>query len=297
MMIEAGWERALDRATRSRLTLLVGGVDTGKTSLTTFLANGLLARGFRLGVVDADLGQSEIGPPTTVGLGRVTRVLGRLGDADVVGLAFVGSTSPQGHVRATLTATRQMVDRAFAQGLDRVIVDTDGLIDGPLGRILKHGQIDGLNPDLVIVLQQRGECEPILRSYDERGRPEILCLAAGPHVRRRTPTERRRHRSDALNRYFQDARPLRLLLPRLRLSVTTDRSCPAAVDARDDLESRLVGLDDAEGATLGLGAIREVDVIDRAVVVDTPVRDDGRVVGLRVGQQALRSLEPCEVIR
>ena len=62
------------------------------------------------------------------------------------GLSFVGSTSPQGHVRATLTATRQMVDRAFAQGLDRVVVDTCGLIDGPLGRILKQGQIDGLTP-------------------------------------------------------------------------------------------------------------------------------------------------------
>jgi polynucleotide 5'-hydroxyl-kinase GRC3/NOL9 len=291
MMTEPGWERVLDRATRSRLTLLVGGVDTGKTSLATFLANGLLAHGFQVGVVDADLGQSEIGPPTTIGLGRVTRTLERLGDADLAGFSFVGSTSPQGHVRSTLAATRHMVDRAFAEGLDRVVVDTCGLIDGPLGRIYKQGQIDRLDPDLVVVVQRREECEPIVRPYDEHERPEIVRVPAGEHVRRRTPVERRRHRTAALDRYFQGAGPQRLALPRLRLRIMTDQSCPVPLDARDDLESRLVGLDDAEGVTLGLGAIRGIDVVDRAVLVDTPVAD-ARVAGLRVGRDALRSLEP-----
>ena len=291
MMTEAGWERVLDRATRSRLTLIVGGVDTGKTSLATFLANGLLARGFQVGVVDADLGQSEIGPPTTIGLGRVTRMLGRLGDADVAGFSFVGSTSPQGHVRSTLTATRQMVDRAFAQGLDRVVVDTCGLIDGSLGRILKQGQIDRLDPDLVVAVQRQEECEPVVRSYDERGRPDVVRVPVGEHARRRSPSERRRHRAAALDRYFQGAGPQRFALPHLRLLIMTDRSCPTSLDARDDLESMLVGLDDAEGATLGLGAIRGVDIVDRVVLVDTPV-PDGCVAGLRAGRHALRSLEP-----
>jgi len=290
MMTGPGWERVLDRATRSRLTLLVGGVDTGKTSLATFLANGLFARGFQVGVVDADLGQSEIGPPTTIGLGRVTRMLDRLGDADLTGFSFVGSTSPQGHVRSTLAATRHMADRAFAGGLDRVVVDTCGLIDGPLGRIYKQGQIDRLDPDLVVVLQRRQECEPIVGRYDERERPEIARIPAGEHVRRRTPVERRRHRTAALARYFDGAAPQRLALPRLRLRIMTDQSCPVPLDARDDLESRLVGLDDAEGATLGLGAIRGVDVTERVVLVDTPVADE-RVAGLRVGRDALRSLE------
>jgi polynucleotide 5'-hydroxyl-kinase GRC3/NOL9 len=269
----------------------VGGVDTGKTSLTTFLANGLFARGFQVGVVDADLGQSEIGPPAAIGLGRVTRMLGRLGDADVAGLAFVGSTSPHGHVRSTLTATRQMVDRAFAQGFDRVVVDTCGLIDGPLGRILKQGQIDRLDPDLVVVVQRRDECEAVVRRYEDRERPDIERVPVGEHARRRSPAERRRPRTAALARYFQGAGLLRFALPSLRLLIMTDHSCPTALDARDDIESRLVGLDDAEGATLGLGAIRGVDVIDRVVLVDTPVHD-GCVAGLRVGRYALRSLEP-----
>src|SRR5262249_12002717 len=155
---EPGWAHALDRAARSRLALLLGAVDTGKTSLATFLANGLLSLGFRVGVVDADLGQSEIGPPTTIRLGRGTRTLTRLGDAEVVAFSFVGSTSPQGHVMATVAATQEMAHRGFALGFDRVVVDTCGLVDCPLGLVLKQRKVEGVDPDLLIALQREREC-------------------------------------------------------------------------------------------------------------------------------------------
>src|SRR3989442_7161458 len=64
-------DRALEAAARARVTLILGTSDTGKTSLTARLAGALAARGERVAVVDADVGQSEIGPPTTVGLGHV----------------------------------------------------------------------------------------------------------------------------------------------------------------------------------------------------------------------------------
>ena len=83
---------ALDAAENARVMLILGTSDTGKTSLTAQLAGALAARGERVAVVDADVGQSEIGPPTTVGLGRVTGPLGRLADAEVLALEFVGDT-------------------------------------------------------------------------------------------------------------------------------------------------------------------------------------------------------------
>lgn len=290
MTAERGWDGALDRAARSRLTLVVGGVDTGKTSLVTFLANGLLARGFRIGVVDADLGQSEIGPPTTVGLGRVTRALTRLGDADVAGLSFVGSTSPQGHVRSTVTATQRMAERAFRLGLERVVVDTCGLIEGPLGEILKRQKIERLDPDLVICLERQEECEPILAMCGGKRRPEILRLSVGERARRRSPLERRRYRQAAVDRYFHGATPRHLAVSELRFRLVSDRADPASLDDPDRLDRALVGLDDAGGDTLGLGAFRAVNVLDRTVLVDTPVRD-GHVAGLRVGSRILHAIE------
>jgi polynucleotide 5'-hydroxyl-kinase GRC3/NOL9 len=289
MRAEAGWGSALDRVAGSRLTLLVGDIDTGKTSLATFLANGLLARGYRVGVVDADLGQSEIGPPTVIGLGRVMRPLGRLGDARVVGQSFVGSTSPSGHVEATIEGTGRMAERAFDMGFQRVLVDTCGLVAGPLGQTLKRGKIDRLCPDLVICLERQEECGEILDRYAASGRPAILRLPVGVHARRRSAVERRQHRQIALGAYFERATARRLLVSALTFHVTGDGE-PEAFDGPDGQARALVGLDGARGDTLGLGAFRAVDLMGRTIVLDTPV-PAGQVVGLRVGRHVMHSIE------
>ena len=293
MMAGPGWEHALERAAQSRCTLLLGDVDTGKTSLATFLANGLYRTGFRVGVVDADLGQSEIGPPTTIGLGRVLWFLDRLGDAEVAGLFFVGSTSPAGHVEATVAGTRRMAERGEALGCERLIVDTSGLVAGDLGRSLKQRKIERLDPDLVICLERARECEPILRGFSGRARPEILRLPVGERGRRRSAEERRRHRARALDHYFESAVTRRVPLAGLVWPRTSDgrHDARAPFPGLDGLEGALVGLVEAGGDTLGLGTIRAVDPIERALVVDTPVRDLN-VAGVRRGRDVLLSVQP-----
>src|SRR5438477_8530412 len=126
------WRAVLDEVGDARVTVIVGASDAGKTTLVAQLAGELAARGGPVAIVDADIGQSEIGPPTTVGLGRVTRQLGRPADAEVVALRFVGATSAARDLRATVQATGQLVDRARALGFERVIVDTSGLVRGDL---------------------------------------------------------------------------------------------------------------------------------------------------------------------
>jgi polynucleotide 5'-hydroxyl-kinase GRC3/NOL9 len=211
------WEAALRRAAEVRVTLIVGETDTGKTSFTTYLANSLLGHGLRVGVVDADLGQSDIGPPTTIGLGLIRQPVERLGEAEVVGLYFVGSTSPQGHLLSTVIGTKQMVEKALALGFDRVLVDTSGLVQGELGRTLKQHKIDLIAPELLCCLQRTDECEPILKPYALGSRPEILRLAPGPAGRKRSQEERRQHRERTLQAYFHDARTLPLDLTRVVL--------------------------------------------------------------------------------
>src|SRR5437870_7527267 len=126
-------DAALEAAARARVTLILGTSDTGKTSLTARLAGALAARGQRVAVVDADVGQSEIGPPTTVGLGRVTGELARLADAEVLALEFVGDTSPVRYIRETAAATGRLVRRALSDRLERGLVASRGLVEGPLG--------------------------------------------------------------------------------------------------------------------------------------------------------------------
>jgi polynucleotide 5'-hydroxyl-kinase GRC3/NOL9 len=217
MTPDASWLAAVDRAAAARVVLVIGEADTGKTSFTSFLADSLLTRGLSVGVVDADLGQSDIGPPTTVGLGRVRRPVERLADAEVVGLYFVGSTSPQGHLLPTVLGTRLMVQKALRLGFDRVIVDTSGLIQGEMGRLLKQHKIDLVEPDLVLCLQRNGECEHILRPCEAGTRPAILRLASSGATRRRSQEERRQHRERSLQAHLAGARSVALDLSRIVL--------------------------------------------------------------------------------
>src|SRR5919204_1805646 len=187
-------DAALEAAARARVTLILGTSDTGKTSLAAQLAAALAARGERVAVVDADVGQSEIGPPTTIGLGRVTGALARLADADVLALEFVGDTSPVRYIRETADATGRLVRRALAAGFERVLVDTGGLVEGPLGLALKRAKIRAVDPDLVLVLQRRDESEPIARALESgEERPRVVRLAPSPALLRRTATRRREH--------------------------------------------------------------------------------------------------------
>lgn len=215
--LPAGWGPALEPAARTPLTLVIGPPEAGKTTFVAALASALAGRGLRVGVVDADLGQSEIGPPTTVGLGRVAGPLGRLGDAAPVALHFVGVTSPAANLPGALVAVHRMVARAAVEGFERVVVDTSGLVGGELGRTLKQAKIDLLRPGLVVSLARERECDAILAPYLRAGSPAVVALPALAAPRRRSAEDRRRFRERALAAYLAGARPLRIDLRRAAL--------------------------------------------------------------------------------
>jgi len=315
-----GWPEAFQHAARSRVTLLLGDTDTGKTSLATYLANALLERGFRTGVVDADLGQSEIGPPTTVGLGCLRHQIERLRDLEVAGLYFVGSTSPPGDLLPTVVGTRKLVDRALALGCERVLVDTSGLVRGALGRTLKESKIDLVEPDLVICLQRQAECEHILRGYGRGAPPAVLRLAAVHARPARSQQDRRRHRRAMLDAHFREARRVRLELsttvligPEAGRSVTAATlepvgavaapagasrspdafriapagSAAACLDPEDALRDALAGVEDERRETLGLARVVSCSAAVDEIVLDTPV-PPARIARVRIGRERYR---------
>jgi polynucleotide 5'-hydroxyl-kinase GRC3/NOL9 len=108
---EQAYERAL---ANPGVVLLLGGIDTGKTTFGIELLRRATGAGIPAGIVDADIGQSTVGPPTTVGLKlgagmeQVTRETVRAAD----GLGFVGSITPRGHLLGLVTATAKLTSRA-----------------------------------------------------------------------------------------------------------------------------------------------------------------------------------------
>ena len=273
------WAAALDAAAAARVALVLGATDTGKSTLVTRLAGALAEAGHAVGVVDADLGQSDVGPPTTVGLGRVHGPIERLAQAELVALEFLGVTSPARCMRETAESTARLVRHAQAIGCTRVLVDTSGLVGGGFGHALKRRKIDAVRPDVLIALQRADECEPILRTDAGARGPAIVRLPA-PVTTRRSPAVRGQARRRALEAHLAGAVAVTLDLTRVAA-----RPAPAARGlALADAEGVLVGLDGRDEGTLGLGWVRAVDAPRARLTVETAVAE-ARIAAVVIGRE------------
>ena len=258
----------------AHVTLVVGASDAGKTTLVAALASDLAARGLNVGVVDGDVGQSEIGPPTTVGLGRVRGRIARLSDAELIAFQFVGVTSPARDIRGVVDATARMVRRAHAERLERVFVDTSGLVLGWPGHQLKERKIEAVDPDLVLFLERGDECAPIVGRFTDRSRPNVVRLAARGRQGSRSQITRREHRVQAFDAYLRNARSAEFARSLLEL--------PSGLNEAD-VVGGVCGLDDADGNTIALGLIEELS--RDTVRVRTPLPRSTRVARIRVGRE------------
>ena len=270
---------ALAAVAAARVTMVIGGNDTGKTTLVTQLASELARRGHTIGVIDADLGQSDVGPPTTVGLGRVRAPIERLAQAEIVALEFLGVTSPARCMHQAADVIARLSLHALRTGCDRLLVDTCGLVDGDLGRALKRIKIERVAPDLVVALQRADECEAILGAYAGAGRPAIVRLPAAATTPR-SAAARRRQRERLLAEHLTGAVPAVFDLTQFEVrSVPWGRGLAVV-----DLVGMLVGLDGRAGWTLGLGCVSAVDIAKARLIIDTAL-DPTRVSALAIGRE------------
>lgn len=243
-------EALVDQAVRTKRTvLLVGGLDTGKSTLARALLAAALEAGRPSALLDADVGQKSVGPPATISL-KVFRAPGDLdaaaaGDADA--LSFVGSTSPEGHLLPVVTGVATLYRRAEEAGADFVVVDTSGLVSGIYGQILKYHKVEMLRPDLVVGLQRGEELLPLLGVIQRFFATEVVPLGVHPDVVPTTVDQRAENRERAMARYFGGE------LHRFRVKPTVFMPALPPLFDLTSLHRLLVGLSDGAGATTGLG--------------------------------------------
>lgn len=205
-MIPDEWSPYLDEILKNgKIIIVIGASDTGKTTFVHLLANLGARQGMRVGVVDADIGQSDIGPPTSIGLGIIDHPVDGLNEIPPSSLYFVGSTSPAGYLLPMVVGTKRMVDRAIRSGAERVIIDTTGLVHGEIGHVLKHYMIQNTSSDLVVALERGDELEHIIRPLEWMESIEIFRLRVPSVVKRRDPDLRRENRKASFRRYLEGA--------------------------------------------------------------------------------------------
>ncbi|MDQ3986999.1 MAG: hypothetical protein M3280_10965, partial [Actinomycetota bacterium] len=186
------------------VVMLLGDIDTGKTSFGVELLRRAKEAGIRAALVDSDIQNSTVGPPTTVGL-RYTESLAGFGREELRaadGLYFVGSITPKAHLLPLVVGSARLAARAAAEGCDLVVVDTTALVSGIYGQTLKYFKLDLVRPRYVVAFERGGELEPLIGIANRFTSAEVIELEVDPGVLPRSVDERTTFREEQFAAYF-----------------------------------------------------------------------------------------------
>ncbi len=139
------------------VVLVLGAVDSGKTSLCTYLTNRALTKKWKVAVLDGDLGQADIGPPSTIAYAFVTKSVTDLFSLRTRNAFFVGDTSPIRVKDKVIEGLCLLKKELLTANPDIVVVNTDGWTDGECAVDYKVSLAKAVDPDLVLCLQQKDE--------------------------------------------------------------------------------------------------------------------------------------------
>ena len=335
--IPGEWEQIADRIKQDTkrcvvTCIVIGKIDSGKSTFCKYLTNTWTASGIHVGYVDSDMGQSTIGTPTTVGLKIFNTPPQQHDYSNFFALHFVGNTAPEGFLLQTLHAIKKMVDKSHQQGSQITLVDTTGFIDGPVARVFKLHKIEMLRPQWIVALQAGDEMEHLVRGYEKMGW-HVIRLVCSKQVVTRSQSERHKYRNERYKAYFKSANVInrsfnKVVLPscilgtgqRINLQelpkeismqgvrymekcgsellIIVDRlieSIPLyklkeyfgitsiVCIERLELKDLLIGLNDKDGNTLGLGTILDLDPLTDKLTLFTPVQDIHKVTAIYLG--------------
>lgn len=270
LIVPPEWESLAAQDMRGAV-LLIGGTDSGKTSLAHYLLQQWAPRVQTIALMDCDVGQGALGLPATMTLRVIT------GTQHTDYMYFVGAISPRGHMLRILVGVHTLYEKALSLGAETVIVDSTGLVDpGQGGLALKQAKVDLLMPCHVIALTRGAELNPILASWRNHPLVRITTLRVSPHARIRSRAERVAWRRERWEAYFKQAIPLTFPLQSI-----------AAVNWLLPTAQRICGFVDAEGLCRGVGRVTYVARGSTTITAETPLRSLEGVVAIRFGAPRL----------
>ena len=245
-------ERILDMSGRRLVVMLVGGTDTGKSTLSTFLANIAVARGIFPCIIDGDIGQGDLAPPAAMGSALVREQVADLRDIATTLYEFVGSVTPSGSERLVANRMRSMLART--RRISRLhIINTDGYVsDG--GIAYKRMLARAVAPDVIVCVGRDGLASALARGS------WILLRARSSGQAFKTRSDRIGRRMDQFTRHVGEGTAtlqpdgVKLVYRERRISLPRT----AGLFAPSSMEGMFVGLG-RRGTVTGFGIIESLD--------------------------------------
>ena len=258
------------------VVMVVGGIDSGKSSFCTYIANKLVNERCIVAVLDEDLGQSDIGPPCTVAYALLQKPVTDLFNLSPENAFFVGATTPSEATEKTIQAVAASeTEIQNKTKVDFIIVNTDGWVSGEAAVAFKQRLAEAVNPDIVFYFQDKGKL-----SYLPATMTDAFCsfkvqqVNSPGVVKERDRESRKTLRELGFAKYLENARVKVFSLSH----IIVEGAETNPLFRKNEIEGTLVGLHGAQRRFLGIGVIRGSDTTRKALKILTAVPEKPSLV-------------------
>jgi polynucleotide 5'-hydroxyl-kinase GRC3/NOL9 len=185
------------------VAIVVGTVDSGKTSFCTYLTNKLLQEKQKVAILDGDLGQSDIGPPCTVAYTCLTKPVTDLFNLEAKNAFFIGATSPSTAINKVIEGLTSLKKEILDDNPDFIVINTDGWVEGEDAVNYKVQLVKELNSDIIFCIQQKDELAPLITSLEGI---QKLVVEFPSAIKQRSREKRRSLRELGYIKYLRNAK-------------------------------------------------------------------------------------------
>lgn len=252
--INPDWKRVANQIVKpNQCVLVIGASDSGKSTFCRYLIDFAWTAQLKVALVDADVGQSQIGPPTTIGMklfdgtqadteaclpfgGHKNKLATvqenrNIGSEKMEGveehqggeihhaadaLYFFGSLSPSRNLLPVLTGTRLMVEAGLAANADFIVIDTTGYVQEGPAVLLKQQKIDLIRPNHVVCIGRSKDLDRIVGCYSNFSWLTIHYLLPHKQTRTKSSAARKRIRKSRFERYFSKSELQKISFEQIR---------------------------------------------------------------------------------
>jgi polynucleotide 5'-hydroxyl-kinase GRC3/NOL9 len=266
------WKKISDEILKKeyKRVVVIGPADSGKSTFSLYLANRFIGNGERPLLVDADVGQGDLAPPTCIGSVLLTEQKIDLSMTGPDHICFIGSIQPSNSETRIIRCTKRLITKSGYY--DRCIINTDGYTSGK-GIHYKLKLLEKTKPDCIVCLGN-ARIQANLRQFLRISNSWRFIIIRGrkPHpIINRTQVDRYRKRMYTLSKFItqNNTHIIQKHINDIKIIHYKNRVYRISHVSKNFLDQNIFGrffMESAKGMAIqnifvGLGSSREMDMV------------------------------------